>query len=80
MLPKVSIGRPNAAVSADVEHYRLLIGDDLIDEVIALAKTLKDVRICHINSTAYGGGVAELLSRYPAITTSESPSRKHIWR
>ena len=64
MLPKVAIGRPNAAVSADVEHYRLLIGDDLIDEVIALAKTLKGVRICHINSTAYGGGVAELLSRY----------------
>jgi trehalose synthase len=29
-----------------------------------LAKALKGVRICHINSTANGGGVAELLSRY----------------
>lgn len=64
MLPKVAIGRPNAAVSADVEHYRFLVGDELMDELVTLAKNLKDVRICHINSTAYGGGVAELLSRY----------------
>ena len=64
MLPKVSISRPSAAISADVEHYRFLVGDSLMDEVMALAKDLRDVRICHINSTAYGGGVAELLSRY----------------
>jgi trehalose synthase len=64
MLPRVAIGRPNAAVTADVEQYRLLVGDELMDEVAALAKELKSARICHINSTAYGGGVAELLSRY----------------
>lgn len=64
MLPKVAVGRPNSSVVADVENYRLLVGDELMDEVAALAKDLKDVRICHINSTAYGGGVAELLSRY----------------
>jgi trehalose synthase len=64
MLPKVSIGRPNASVTANVENYRFLVGDELMDEVCALARDLKDVRICHINSTAYGGGVAELLSRY----------------
>jgi trehalose synthase len=64
MLPKVAIGRPSAAISADVEQYRFLVGDDLMDEVQGLAKSLKNVRICHINSTAYGGGVAELLSRY----------------
>jgi trehalose synthase len=64
MLPIVAIGRPNAAVTADVEQYRLLVGDELMDEVATLAKELKGARICHINSTAYGGGVAELLSRY----------------
>jgi trehalose synthase len=64
MLPKVSVGRPNAAVVADVENYRLLVGDEMMDEVATLARDLRDVRICHINSTAYGGGVAELLSRY----------------
>jgi trehalose synthase len=64
MLPKVSIGRPSAVVAADVEHYRLIVGDRLIDEIQGLANELKGVRICHINSTGYGGGVAELLSRY----------------
>lgn len=64
MLPRVAIGRPNSSVVADVENYRLLVGDELMDEVAALAGDLKGVRICHINSTAYGGGVAELLVRY----------------
>src|ERR1700733_9944688 len=64
MLPKVVIGRPNAAICADVEQYRLMVGDQLMDELAGLAKDLKGVRICHINSTAYGGGVAELLARY----------------
>lgn len=64
MLPKVSVGRPNAAVVADVENYRLLVGDEMMDEVTTLARDLRGARICHINSTAYGGGVAELLSRY----------------
>jgi trehalose synthase len=64
MLPIVAIGRPSAAITADVEQYRLLVGDELMDEIATLAKELKGARICHINSTAYGGGVAELLSRY----------------
>jgi trehalose synthase len=64
MLPQVTIGRHSAAITADVEQYRLLVGDEVMDEVAALATELRSVRICHINSTAYGGGVAELLSRY----------------
>jgi trehalose synthase len=64
MLPKVAIGRPNAAVTANVEQYRVLVGDEVMDELNGLANDLKNVRICHINSTAYGGGVAELLSRH----------------
>jgi trehalose synthase len=64
MLPKVASGRPNTSVTANVEHYRVLVGDEVMDEVMSLARELKSARICHINSTAYGGGVAELLSRY----------------
>ena len=64
MLPKVAIGRPNASVQTNIESYRMLVGDELIDELLALARDLRKIRICHINSTAYGGGVAELLSRY----------------
>jgi trehalose synthase len=61
---KVSIGRRYGAISAKIENYRLLVGDELIDELIALARDLRSIRICHVNSTAFGGGVAELLARY----------------
>jgi trehalose synthase len=68
VLPKVSVGRRCGALVANVESYRLLISDELFDEVVALARELRGVRICHINSTAFGGGVAELLTRYlPAL-------------
>jgi trehalose synthase len=68
VLPKVSVGRRCGALVANVESYRLLISDELFDEVVALAQALRGVRICHINSTAFGGGVAELLTRYlPAL-------------
>jgi trehalose synthase len=64
MLPKVAIGRPNPSLQTNIETYRILVGDEMIDELLALARELRKVRICHINSTAHGGGVAELLSRY----------------
>jgi hypothetical protein len=41
-----------------------MVGDKLMDELAGLAKDLKRVRICRINSTGYGGGAVELLSRY----------------
>jgi trehalose synthase len=40
------------------------VGDDLVDEIEKLAASLAGVRICHINSTSAGGGVAELLGRH----------------
>lgn len=64
MLPKVAIARQNPAISTSLENYRLLVGDDLIEEILGLAHDLKGVRICHLNSTAFGGGVAELLARH----------------
>ena len=64
MLPKVSVSRRCGAMLANVQNYRMLISDDLSEELTSLARDLRDVRICHLNSTAFGGGVAELLSRY----------------
>jgi trehalose synthase len=63
MLPKVSVNRFPSAPCATVEAYRRIVGSELIDEIEALARDLKGVRICHLNSTGFGGGVAELLSR-----------------
>jgi trehalose synthase len=64
MLPKVAIGRHCCAQSTNVDNYRPLVGDALIDEIIELAGELAGIRLCHINSTAAGGGVAELLGRH----------------
>lgn len=56
MLQKVSLP------VKDIDKYRMLLGSELIDEIKALGQDLKGLRLCHINSTPFGGGVAELLS------------------
>ncbi len=61
MLPQVAVGRHCCAQSTNPDNYRPLVGDDLVDELMRLAKSLAGVRICEINATAAGGGVAELL-------------------
>ncbi len=63
MLEQIKIGRYCCAPSTQIENFRPLVGDDLIDELLELAADLRNVRICHINATPFGGGVAELLSR-----------------
>lgn len=64
MLQKVSLG------VKDINNYRMLLGSELIDEVEALARDLKGLRLCHINSTPFGGGVAELLFSYIPMVRS----------
>jgi len=44
-----------------LEDYKQLISEDLFEEIIKLAKDLKDLRVFHVNATPRGGGVAELL-------------------
>ena len=76
MLQRVSIGRQGCAPCANVENYRALVGDQLVDEIETLGHDLKDVRIAHVNSTAFGGGVAELLARHlpvPEALWKETP-------
>lgn len=41
--------------------YRPIVGEEKIDELRALARDLQGARVLHINSTAFGGGVAEIL-------------------
>ena len=61
---EVAIGRSTSSIQTKIENYRMLVGDEMIDELLSLAHDLRKIRICHISSTAYGGGVAEMLSRY----------------
>jgi trehalose synthase len=44
-----------------LRSYEPLIDDALVAEIRELAGQLRGLRVLHLNSTAYGGGVAELL-------------------
>ncbi|MBD3286761.1 glycosyltransferase [candidate division WOR-3 bacterium] len=51
--------RPNLTNISDYEQYA---GAETVDRVSAKAETLTGLHVAHVNSTYYGGGVAELLS------------------
>ncbi|MBI4396138.1 MAG: glycosyl transferase family 1, partial [Elusimicrobia bacterium] len=50
-------------MSATLEDYKPIVGENAINDLRLLANRLKGRRILHINSTAVGGGVAEILNR-----------------
>jgi trehalose synthase len=53
-----------------IEEYIPVVGEDKIAELKSIAAGLKGARVLHINSTAYGGGVAELLRSHIPILRS----------
>ncbi|WIG58148.1 MAG: alpha,alpha-trehalose synthase [Ktedonobacterales bacterium] len=55
-------GMQNVVLSSkSLTDYAPVVGDDVIAELERLAKPLQGARVLHISSTAYGGGVAEML-------------------
>ncbi len=44
-----------------LQDYRGIVDDALLDEIDELARRLRGARVVHINATAFGGGVAEIL-------------------
>jgi trehalose synthase len=53
-----------------LDDYAGVVGDDVIEQVRALAKPLEGARVLHLNATAYGGGVAELLATHVPLLRS----------
>ena len=47
-----------------LDDYRDVAGEEAIERVRAAAAPLAGARILHVNATAYGGGVAELLATH----------------
>lgn len=45
-----------------VEDFEQLVGAETVDRILAKARTLADLHVVNVNSTYYGGGVAEILS------------------
>ena len=52
---------PVSTISLD--EYAPIVGEKKIEEIRLLAENLKGKSVCHVNSTSFGGGVAEILSR-----------------
>jgi trehalose synthase len=50
-----------------LEDYREPAGDGAVDRLRAMAAPLVGARVLHLNSTAFGGGVAELLFTHVGI-------------
>lgn len=48
---------------ATLDHYAAVVGTDVIDQLRQLAGPLSGLKVVHVNSTRYGGGVAEILDR-----------------
>lgn len=44
-----------------LDDYRPIVGHEKIDEIRGLADKLKGARVLHVNATAFGGGVSEIL-------------------
>lgn len=55
-------GMTNVVLSdKSLADYAPVVGDEVIAELERLARPLRGARVLHINATAYGGGVAEML-------------------
>lgn len=47
---------------ASLDQYRASVGSEVVDRLVTSSKPLRNTKIVEINSTATGGGVAELLN------------------
>jgi trehalose synthase len=58
-----------------LEDYRPVVGEQVLSELRVLARSLKGRSVQHVNSTAVGGGVAEILNRMvPLMNELEIPT------
>lgn len=54
----------------DLADYAEVAGEETIERIRALAEPFRGARVLHINATAYGGGVAELLATHVPLQRS----------
>jgi trehalose synthase len=72
-------GMQNVVLSTkSLADYAPVVGDDVIGDLERLARPLQGARVLHINATAYGGGVAEML--HSLIPLMRSVGLEAEWR
>jgi trehalose synthase len=64
--------------SAQLDRYKRFVGEDLLSEIYHIAESLAGLHILHINTTAQGGGVAELL--HALIPPMEELGIRNTWK
>jgi len=72
LLEKVEVGNKS------LQDYSFFCGDDLTAELKLFRRELRGIRVCHISSTPFGGGVAELL--YSCVGLLHGMGIKADWR
>ena len=53
-----------------VEDFLPHVGEETVERILRKAKPFRDLRVVHVNSTYYGGGVAEVLSSKTLLMNS----------
>src|SRR3970040_1358956 len=54
----------------DIDDYAPLIGEETLERLLHKSHRLRGLRVLHLSSTFYGGGVAELLSSETLLARS----------
>jgi trehalose synthase len=60
----------NHPVIVQVEDYEKLVGAETIERIQKKARSLQHLHVVNVNSTYYGGGVAELLTSFTLLMNS----------
>ena len=54
----------------DIREYEPVVGRDEVEDILCMAERVKGTQVIHVNATAYGGGVAEILKSLVPLTKS----------
>ena len=54
----------------EIRDYEPIIGSNEVEVILSLAEKVNGARITHVNATAYGGGVAEILKSHIPLARS----------
>ena len=77
--PKIPDTPPPPAPPPLLRDYEPIIGRSLLDELYCLARAVRGKTIKMVNSTALGGGVAEMLNRLvPLLSELEVPTKWEV--
>src|SRR5437868_1038537 len=63
--------------SPQLDQYRRFMGEDMLARIYRAAESLAGVSVLHLNTTAQGGGVAELLGSL--LPLMEELGIPHSW-